>query len=71
MRVYGILFDLDSAVIRGESKPVLDEVLRLLRGEPDWKLTIEGHTDSTGSDSHNQTLSLQRAEAVKAYLVTA
>ena len=54
VRVYGILFDLDSATIRPESKPVLDEVLGLLRGEPGWKLTIEGHTDSTGGDAHNQ-----------------
>jgi len=69
-RVYGILFDLDSAVIRAESKPVLEEVLNLLRNEPDWKLTIEGHTDSSGSAGHNQTLSLQRADSVKAYLVS-
>ena len=71
VRVYGILFDLDSAVIRTESKPVLDEVLGLLRGEPDWKLLIEGHTDATGGDAHNQTLSQQRADSVKAYLVAA
>ncbi len=70
-RVYGILFDLNLAVIRPESKPVLDEVLNMLNSEPAWKLTIEGHTDSTGSASYNQTLSLQRAEAVKAYLVAA
>lgn len=69
VRVYGILFDLDSAVIRGESRPVIDEVLAVLKGEPGWKLTIEGHTDSTGSAGHNQELSTQRAEAVKAYLV--
>jgi len=68
-RVYGILFDLDSAKIRSESRPVLDEVLGVLQGEPGWKVTIEGHTDSTGSDSHNQELSQQRAESVKAYLV--
>jgi len=68
-RVYGILFDLNSAVIRPESKPVLEEVLNMLKSEPSWKLTIEGHTDSTGIASYNQTLSLQRAEAVKAYLV--
>ncbi len=71
VRVYGILFDLDSATIRPESKPVLDEVLGLLRSEPGWKLTIEGHTDASGGDAHNQTLSLQRAGSVKAYLVTA
>jgi outer membrane protein OmpA-like peptidoglycan-associated protein len=68
--VYGILFDLDSAIIRGESKPVLDEVLAVLKGEPIWKVTIEGHTDSTGNDGHNLTLSQQRAEAVKDYLVS-
>jgi len=69
-RLYGILFDTDSAVIRPESRPVLDEVLELLRGEPTWTLTIEGHTDATGADAHNQTLSQQRADSVRAYLVT-
>ncbi|MEW5721660.1 MAG: OmpA family protein [Thermodesulfobacteriota bacterium] len=68
-RIYGILFDTNSAAIRPESKPVLDEVLELLKSEPDWQLTIEGHTDSVGSDEHNQTLSKQRADSVKAYLV--
>jgi outer membrane protein OmpA-like peptidoglycan-associated protein len=70
-RVYGILFDLDSANIKAESKPVLEEVLGLLQGEPSWKLVIEGHTDSTGNSDHNQKLSLQRADAVRAYLLTA
>jgi outer membrane protein OmpA-like peptidoglycan-associated protein len=70
-RVYGILFDLDSATIKAESKPVLEEVLGLLKGEPSWKLTIEGHTDSTGISDHNLKLSLQRADAVKAYLLGA
>jgi len=68
-RVYGILFDLDKAVIRPESKPVLEEVLGVLKGEPGWKVVIEGHTDSTGGESHNLALSQQRADAVKAYLV--
>lgn len=68
-RVYGILFDLDSATIRPESRPVLEEVLGVLKGEPGWKVTIEGHTDSTGSDSHNLELSQKRSESVKAYLV--
>lgn len=68
-RLYGILFDFNSAVIRPESKPVLDEVLEMLRSEAGWQLTIEGHTDAIGADDRNQTLSRQRAEAVKAYLV--
>jgi outer membrane protein OmpA-like peptidoglycan-associated protein len=70
-RVYGILFDLNSATIKAESKPVLEEVLGLLQGEPSWKLTIEGHTDSTGGYDYNLKLSLQRADAVKAYLLAA
>lgn len=68
-RVYGILFDLDSATIRPESKPVLDDVLGVLQGEPGWKVLIEGHTDSSGGDAHNLELSQKRAESVKAYLV--
>jgi len=70
-RVYGILFDLNSAVIRSESKPVLEEVVTMLRGEPSWKLTIEGHTDTSGGDAINQPLSQKRADSVKVYLVGA
>jgi outer membrane protein OmpA-like peptidoglycan-associated protein len=69
-RLYGILFDTDSARVRGESLPTLDEVVRLLDAEAAWKLTIEGHTDSTGTLAHNQTLSEQRASSVRAYLVS-
>ena len=67
-RLYGILFDVDSARLRGESLPTLDQVVRLLAGEPGWKITIEGHTDSTGTAPHNQVLSERRAAAVKDYL---
>ncbi len=68
-RVYGILFDLDSAILRPESKPVLEEVLGVLKGEAGWRVLIEGHTDSSGGDAHNLELSQRRAESVKAYLV--
>ena len=70
-RLYGLLFDTNSADIRPESIPVLKEVLVLLNSHPDWRLTIEGHTDAVGSDEHNQVLSQQRAESVKAYLTAA
>ncbi|MEM0385219.1 MAG: OmpA family protein [Nitrososphaeria archaeon] len=70
-RVYGILFVLDSAVIRPESRPVLEEMVSLLRSEPGWKLMIEGHTDSTGTAAYNQNLSEKRAAAVKDYLTAA
>ncbi|MBN2384770.1 OmpA family protein [bacterium] len=70
-RLYGILFDFNAAQIKAESKAVLDEVLTLLNKEPTWTLTIEGHTDSIGSDQQNLDLSQKRAEAVKAYLTSA
>jgi outer membrane protein OmpA-like peptidoglycan-associated protein len=68
-RLYGILFDFNSAAIKPESKPVLEEVLSVLKNESTWNLTIEGHTDAIGSDDQNQTLSQKRADSVKAYLV--
>jgi len=68
-RVYGINFDVDSDVIRGESKPTLDKIVAVLKAKPDWKLSVEGHTDATGGEAHNQQLSQKRAEAVKSYLV--
>ena len=68
-RLSGILFDTDKATIKAASLPTIDEVVRLLATEPAWRLTVEGHTDATGTAAHNQTLSEQRAAAVKAYLV--
>jgi OOP family OmpA-OmpF porin len=43
----------------------------VLQAKPEWKLKVEGHTDATGGEAHNQQLSQKRADAVKAYLVTA
>ncbi|MHB0968968.1 MAG: OmpA family protein [Thermoanaerobaculia bacterium] len=70
-RVYGINFDTDSDVIREESKPTLDKIVALLNAEPSWSLSVEGHTDSSGGDAHNQELSQKRAESVKRHLVNA
>ncbi|HYP53259.1 MAG TPA: OmpA family protein [Pyrinomonadaceae bacterium] len=67
-RVYGINFDTGSDVIKPDSRPVLDKVVGALRQRPEWKLTIEGHTDSTASAAFNQQLSERRSLAVKNYL---
>lgn len=66
---HGILFATGSATIEGESTPTLKEIGDMLTAHPDLKLTIEGHTDNVGAASANQTLSEQRAAAVKDYLV--
>ncbi len=71
VRLYGINFDVDSDIIRDESKPTLDKIVAMLQSEKAMQLIIEGHTDSDGQTQHNQILSQKRAKSVKAYLVSA
>lgn len=61
-----VSFDTGSADIKPAMRPVLDEVGRNLDGA--MRLTIVGHTDSTGGDAVNEPLSRQRAESVRSYL---
>lgn len=65
----GILFDIDSDRIRPESTPTLEEIAQLLREHSSIRLSIEGHTDSTGDDAHNQDLSERRAQNVRSMLI--
>jgi outer membrane protein OmpA-like peptidoglycan-associated protein len=62
--LYGIHFDTDKAIIKPESKPTLDEMAKLLTGEPGMRVFIVGHTDSQGAYEHNMNLSKARADAV-------
>ena len=61
-----VSFDTGRADIKPQMRPVLDEVSRNL--DPAVRLTIVGHTDSTGSDAINDPLSRERAMAVRDYL---
>jgi uncharacterized repeat protein (TIGR01451 family) len=66
-----IQFETDRDVIRPESFPVLDEVLRVLTGHPEVaRVRVEGHTDSKGGVAHNTDLSGRRARAVRRWLVS-
>ena len=69
--LYGINFDFNSDVIRAESRPTLDKVIAILKENPDWKFSVEGHTDNIGGEAFNQTLSEKRAAAVVKYLTEA
>ncbi|HUP90000.1 MAG TPA: OmpA family protein [Longimicrobiales bacterium] len=66
----GILFDVGSDNIRGESTPTLKIIGDMLKDHADLKLTVEGHTDNTGNAAANQTLSEKRAKAIVAYLTS-
>lgn len=66
---HGILFDSDSYTIKAESFKTLKEIGRLFEDDPNLRLSIEGHTDSDGSDEHNMTLSHNRANSVRDYLI--
>jgi outer membrane protein OmpA-like peptidoglycan-associated protein len=66
----GINFDFDKSNIKREFMPVLDEAAQILKDNSSVKVTIEGHTDSIGTDAYNQNLSERRANAVKRYLVS-
>ena len=67
--VYDIFFSFNSDEIREESEPTLREINDILRRHPDWKLSIDGHTDNIASDTFNLDLSQRRAAAVKIALV--
>ncbi|MFI5397197.1 MAG: OmpA family protein [Candidatus Binatia bacterium] len=64
-----VSFDFNRSGIRPESRPVLDEAAELLRGDPSVRVSVEGHCDAIGSDTRNQALSVERAEAVFRFLV--
>jgi len=64
-----VLFDTDQSNIKADFKNDLDELVAIVQ-KNQFEITIEGHTDNAGSDDHNIKLSQQRAEAVKAYLVS-
>lgn len=67
---HGINFDVDKATIKPESMGTLNMIVNVLKSNPDIKFEIDGHTDNSGTAAHNLTLSQQRADAVKAQLIS-
>ena len=63
-------FDFDKAVLKNEGKAKLDDLAGKVKGINLEVIIAVGHTDSVGDDAYNQKLSVRRAEAVKAYLVS-
>jgi OOP family OmpA-OmpF porin len=65
-----VLFDFDKASLKPEGKSKLDDLAGKVKDINLEVVIAIGHTDSIGSDAYNQKLSVRRAEAVKAYLVS-
>jgi outer membrane protein OmpA-like peptidoglycan-associated protein len=64
-----VLFDTGQATLKPGAYPTIERVAEILKGEPERRVTIEGHTDSVGSEEYNQALSQRRANAVETALL--
>ena len=62
--VHGVYFDTGSATVKPESEPALDEMVKLLKGSPELKVYVVGHTDNVGGPESNLKLSSDRAASV-------
>lgn len=67
---HGINFDVDKAALRPESMGTLNQIKAVMASDPTLKFEIDGHTDNSGAAPHNLALSQERADAVKAQLVS-
>ena len=67
--LYGIYFDHNSAKLKPESKPTLNEIVKLLTNHPDLRIIVVGHTDYIGGFDYNVDLSKRRAKTVLDALV--
>ena len=65
----GVYFATDKYNINPESQTTLNKLADIFKEYPQTNVLVEGHTDNTGSDSYNLTLSKNRAQAVTGYLV--
>jgi outer membrane protein OmpA-like peptidoglycan-associated protein len=67
----GLLFDTGKSTLKAGAKSTLTKIADQLKTNPDAKVSVEGHTDSVGTEAKNQELSQKRADAVRDFLVNA
>jgi len=68
--VYGIYFDTGKSEIKPESDAAISEIAKLLKGNPNLKVNVVGHTDNVGERDYNMKLSKARAESVAKELIS-
>ena len=64
-----VMYDFDSAEIKSEAFPMLDEAVSILKKNPEINVEIDGHTDNIGPAAYNMNLSERRAKAIMKYFV--
>jgi outer membrane protein OmpA-like peptidoglycan-associated protein len=67
----GIFFDTGKSVLKPGAKTTLTKIAEQIKSEASLRISVEGHTDSVGSDDKNMALSEKRAQAVRDFLVSA
>ncbi|MDB5119939.1 MAG: OmpA/MotB domain protein [Sphingobacteriales bacterium] len=65
-----IQFEFNSSVLKTFSYPVLDQIAKAIKKDPSVKFNVDGHSSAEGTVERNQTLSTDRANSVKSYLVS-
>lgn len=65
-----INFETGKSDIKSESQPIVDQIVEMLKQNPDLKISVEGHTDNVGSDKSNQSLSENRAKSLMNALIS-
>jgi outer membrane protein OmpA-like peptidoglycan-associated protein len=64
-----INFDTGKSIIRDDSKPIIEQIVQMMKSNPDLKIGVEGHTDNVGTPASNKTLSEERAKSVVSAIV--
>jgi len=64
-----VLFDVDRSALKPAGTRMVDQLAEVLKADPRRTVLVEGFTDSTGADAYNQTLSTDRADAVRVALL--
>jgi len=64
-----IQFEFNSGILKTDSYPILDKAAATMKLDPTVKFILKGYASAEGTDAHNMQLSIDRANAVKAYLV--
>jgi outer membrane protein OmpA-like peptidoglycan-associated protein len=64
-----VLFEFDKSNLNEGAKGNIDKLVKILEKYPDTNIEVQGHTDNTGTDSYNMSLSKRRASAVSNYLI--